>query len=484
MRTFQRALRTVSFLLLAVFFINTAHAQDIQDGQKTFTNICSACHKLGEVLIGPDLTGVKTRWKDESKLIAFVRNSQSVINGGDPYAKALFDKFNHTIMPPQDLTDDQIKNVLAYESSGGKGPEVAGGGSSASGGGGAENFTPVPGSDTFVKWILILVVVLVVIVLLLANRLLGFLNRSKEHETEEHEFEKRGINWQKVNSFIWPLFGIGFFVFIWQQWEYGKQFLRPSQSASEVGEVLDKLFNTTVVITGIVFILTHILLFWYGFRYRRNKSRKGYYYPHNNMVEFIWTSVPAVVLAILVLYGFKTWNAATSKPTGDHIEIEAFAKQFDWTFRYPGPDGKLGRTNFMLIDPVKNPLGIDFTDPASKDDAVTTEFHLPVNKTVMVHLRSQDVTHDFYLVHFRVQMYANPGLENWLKFKPIYTTDDYRKLINNPNFDYELACNQLCGAGHFNMRRVLVIDKQADFDKWARGLTPSYTKYTQATASK
>jgi cytochrome c oxidase subunit 2 len=478
MRKLNAALKTISFLLLALLIFNTARAQDLKDGEKTFKNVCSACHKLGEVLIGPDLTGVKTRWKDETKLIAFVHNSQAVINGGDAYAKNLFDKFNHTIMPPQDLTDDQVKNVLAYVSGGGATTASAPGGPNV-----VENYTPVPASNWLTKWLFYLIVILVIAVVILAVRLMNSLNRNTENETEEHEFEKKGLNWQKINAILWPLFGIAFFIFLVQQYNYGMKFMHP-EAASEDGKTLDHMFNVTVWLTAIVFVITQALLFWYGFRYRRNKKRKGYYYPHNNTVEFIWTTVPAVTLAILVLFGFKTWNKVTKKPTNNMIEVEAFAKQFDWTFRYPGKDGKLGRTNFMLIDPAKNPLGLDFTDPASKDDYVTTEYHLPVNTNVLMHLRSQDVTHDFYLVHFRMQMYVNPGLENWLQFKPIYTTEDFRKRINNPTFDYELACNQLCGAGHFNMRRVLTIDSKEGFKKWdaEKAMKPAYDKY-KATAS-
>jgi mono/diheme cytochrome c family protein len=218
---FRRTRTFLCYLFISIFAfsssISVTKAQDLADGKKTFETICSACHKLGEVLIGPDLTGVKTRWKDEKKLIAFVHNSQAVINGGDPYAKALFDKFNHTIMPPQDLSDEQIKNVLAYESSGGKGPEVAsGGGAAASGGGG--QMSSVGNSDKFlgmpseVTLIILLVVVLVLLgVAILLYRVRQHLARlawEREHQGEIYIQRKKesaiGRYWHSFATTVNP----------------------------------------------------------------------------------------------------------------------------------------------------------------------------------------------------------------------------------------------------------------------------------------
>jgi cytochrome c2 len=179
------------------FSISATKAQDFADGKKTFDNVCSACHKLGEVLIGPDLTGVKTRWKDESKLISFVHNSQAVINSGDAYAKNLYDKFNHTIMPPQDLTDDQVKNVLAYVDAGGKdntAPTANAGGNAGAGSSGGGQMTPVnqntglAGMSSSITMIMLFTVLLVLLgVAVLLYRVRKHLSRmswEKEHPGE------------------------------------------------------------------------------------------------------------------------------------------------------------------------------------------------------------------------------------------------------------------------------------------------------------
>ena len=487
MKTLHSALFKFTLIIFAFSFLQTAQAADAAKGKQIFETNCTACHKLGEVLIGPNLVGVKSRWKDESKLHAFIKNSQAVI-ATDAYAKGLYAKFN-VLMPPQDLSDEQIADVVEYVNGGGTPttPPGGGGGTTVTAGGGG-SYAPVPADDTWMRYLVVGIIILLIIIFMLSSRLMKNvfgLNVDKADHVDDHK--KGGFSVQNLNAYIFPIFFIIWFGLMF--WELGvhtqPEFLRP-EAASDTGQEIDRLFNMTLIVTTIVFVLTQVLLFYYAFRYRHKEGKKGYYYPHNNTIEFIWTSIPAVVLAALVLYGFKTWQKATGNPDNRPITIEAFAKQFDWTYRYPGPDGKLGRTDFMKIDPGSNPLGLDFTDPAAQDDYLATELHLPVNHDIYLKLRSQDVTHAAYLPHFRAQMYANPGMDTRLRFKPIITTAEMRQKINNPEFNYEMACNQLCGAAHFNMRRVVVVENDTEFMNWQKDKKPAYDKVKDQmkTASK
>ncbi|MGZ5242686.1 MAG: c-type cytochrome [Bacteroidia bacterium] len=485
MKTLHSALLKFSLLLFTFAIFNTAQAADPAKGEQIFKTNCTSCHdaKFEGTLIGPNLKGVKARWKDEKKLHAFIKNSQAVINSGDSYAKGLLAQFNGVLMPPQDLTDEQIADVVAYVDAGGTQAAAPAGGPTAGGGGAA--YAPVPADDSWLRWIGLGILALLLVIFFLSSKLLKSvfgLNVDKEDGKKA-----KSTVVQNLNAIIFPIFLILWFgLMIWETMIHTTpEFMRP-EAASDTGAEIDRLFDMTLIVTAIVFVLTQVLLFWYAFRYRHKEGKKGYYYPHNNTVEFIWTSIPAVVLAALVLYGFKTWQKATGNPDDNPLTIEAFAKQFDWTFRYPGPDGKLGRTDFLKIDPGANPLGIDFTDPASKDDYIVTELHLPVNRDIYLKLRSQDVTHAAYLVHFRAQMYANPGMDTRMRFKPTITTADMRLKTGNANFNYELACNQLCGAAHFNMRRLVIVEKENEFQNWQKDKKPAFDKVKdqQTTASK
>ncbi len=482
MKTLHSALLKFTLLLFSFATFYTANAADPQKGKDLFITNCSSCHdpKFEGVLIGPNLKGVKSRWKDEKKLYAFIKNSQAVIQSGDSYANGVYKQFNGVLMPPQPVNDEEIGDILAFIDAGviDGPPKPPTGGAS---------YAPVPKDDTWLRWIGLGILALLLLVFFLSSKLLkNVFGLNVRDNSEDDTQKKRGFNVYNINAIIFPIFFVLWFGLM--LWETGihttPEFMRP-EAASDTGVEIDRLFNMTLIVTGIVFVLTQILLFWYAFRYRHKDGKKGYYYPHNNTVEFIWTSIPAVVLAALVLYGFKTWQKATGNPDNNPLTVEAYAKQFDWTFRYPGPDGKLGRTDFMKIDGGSNPLGIDFSDPASHDDYLVTELHLPVNRDIYLKLRSQDVTHAAYLPHFRSQMYANPGMDTRMRFMPTITTAQMRKNIGNPNFNYELACNQLCGAAHWNMRRVVVVEEENEFQNWQKDKKPAFDKVKeqQATAS-
>ena len=148
-------------------------------------------------------------------------------------------------------------------------------------------------------------------------------------------------------------------------------------------------------------------------------------------------------------------NVHFEKAPADSLEIQVLAKQFAWSFRYAGPDGKFGKTDIKLInDANANPFGLDDKDPASKDDVVTGVMFVPVNREVEVILRAHDVIHSFYVPSMRFKQDAVPGLAIHMHFTPIQTGD------------YEIACAELCGLGHYKMHGMLKVVSQEDFDKW------------------
>ena len=489
MRPLRTALSRCSLVLLLVFSFSALKAvPNVDNGKKVFENTCTACHKLGGVLIGPDLTGVKKRWPDPKKLHAFVADPAAFIDK-DPYVKKLQAAANGSVMSIPKLSDAQIDDVLEYVNSGGTSTTTTTTGTT----GGGQVYSPVPEDNSWLRWLFYGIILLLVISFYYTNRLLKNLT-SKTPQKPEGPFRLSSV--QKWNSRLAPVFLVLWFILMLYEASIHMKFVLP-ESASDVGRDIDRLFNITAMVTGLVFIIVQIVLFAYVFRFRHKEGTKAYFYSHNNKIEFVWTIIPAVAMAALVLYGFKTWQKATSNPNDNPEKIECYAYQFAWEFRYPGPDGKLGKTDFRKIDMATNPFGIDTSDAASKDDFMTTELHMPVGKDVYLQLRSRDVTHGAYLPHFRAQMYAQPGMDNRIRFKPIITTASMREKLNKPKFNYEMACNQLCGAAHYNMRRVVVVETQSEYDKWKTGFVPFYKTYsakkttepaaagaTTATASK
>src|ERR1035437_134587 len=205
-------------------------------------------------------------------------------------------------------------------------------------------------------------------------------------------------------------------------------------SASAHGVAIDNMFTVTSTLTLIVFVLTQVLLFGFAFIYRASDKRKAYFLPHNNTIEKVWTVIPAVLLTILVVFGFFTWQKVMdiSSKKGD-INIDVTGHQFAWELRYPGKDGKLGKVDYKLVTGL-NKLGVDYNDRNSFDDLQADTLVLPVNKTIRLNIHAQDVIHSVYLPQFRVQMNAVPGLPTFFKFVPTITTADMRIRTDNPNF--------------------------------------------------
>ena len=331
--------------------------------------------------------------------------------------------------------------------------------------------------------IIILCVILISIVLVQIGKVMELTSQIKG----EQEVLRDNSKW---NGWLSLVFMVVFLVgVVVSAWAYRNEMMGygPHQSASEHGSKLDSLFAWTLFFTGIVFIITHIMLFWFAYKYRWQAGRKAQFVSHDNRLEMIWTAIPAVVMTFLVVRGLDAWNTvmADVRPDEDYIEIEATGQQFNWVIRYPGPDGKLGTKNYKLVT-ANNQIGMDFTDPKGWDDVMPgQELLLPVGKKVRVRITAKDVLHNFFLPHFRVKMDAIPGLPTYFVFTPIKTTSEYRNELRkypeynvpadpaDPNgpkrwekFEYELACAELCGKGHYSMKRIFRVVSQEEFDEW------------------
>jgi cytochrome c oxidase subunit 2 len=308
----------------------------------------------------------------------------------------------------------------------------------------------------------VLMFLLFCIFIAIIGKILKVYELSREIQGVKPSFNGRRI--QGVLLGIFLIFGI-YGVY----WSYSVQGpMSMHESASEHGLDIDFMFNTTLIITTIVFILTHIALFGFSFKYRGSENRKAYFYPHNNALERIWTIVPAIVLTVMVLLGFFTWRGITNISEEDQkkaINIEVTGEQFKWTLRYAGSDNQIGNRNYKLTT-ATNGLGIDFKDQKSWDDKLVGEIVIPVNKPVRININSKDVLHSFYLPDFRVQMNAVPGRPTTFQFTPRLTTAQMREKRNNPKYDYVLLCAKICGAGHYNMQAKVTVVSEAEYAAW------------------
>jgi len=249
------------------------------------------------------------------------------------------------------------------------------------------------------------------------------------------------------------------------------------ESASIQGDKIDTMLYITLAITGIVFFITQILLFWFAFKYQESDKRKAYYFPHNNKLEIIWTVIPAIALTALVGFGIYYWFKITGDAPEDAMQVEVTGSQFKWEFRYPGKDGVFGKKYYKNIDPGKgNSLGQLWEDPYNHDDIIANELHIVVNKPVKLIIGSKDVVHDVGLTQFRMKMDAVPGTPTTMWFTPKFTTRQMVEKSGDPDFVYELSCDQMCGKGHFGMRGVVIVETQEEFDRWIYSQKPQYVK--------
>ncbi|MBA4197946.1 MAG: cytochrome c oxidase subunit II [Chitinophaga sp.] len=289
----------------------------------------------------------------------------------------------------------------------------------------------------------------------------------------------------KVNAFLMVAFMVAGLIGVWYCNElYYKKTLLPLESASVQGEKVDQMLWITLAVTGAVFILTQILLFGFAYKYQEKESRKVFYFPHSTKLEILWTVVPAIFLTVLVVMGLRNWFYFTGDAPADAMQVEVTGKQFGWIFRYPGKDNQFGKKYYKLIDGADNALGLVWKDSAAmniKDDAashddIVTEstVYLVKNKPVKFIIGSRDVIHDVGLSQFRLKMDAVPGIPTTMWFTPKFTTKEMKEKTGNPNFVYEISCDQMCGNGHYSMRGVIEVVTQEEYDAWMAKQKPKY----------
>src|SRR5690349_5417083 len=306
-------------------------------------------------------------------------------------------------------------------------------------------------------------VVLILIILYLIFRVSNLVSLAK---TRDVTVEPRVDSANKTNAALFLIFTIVALVsFFWYSFAYFEDYNLPV--ASVHGAWTDTLFWITMAVTVIAFSIISVVMAVFVFSYQHREGRKAKFYPDNHYLELAWTIIPAIVLAVLVFTGLRAWTDITGPASKDAEVIELVAQQFAWTARYPGvKDNELGKVNFKLIDNFGNEFGLDLSDKHSFDDFKSLELHIPKGKEVLLKIRAKDVLHSVFLPHFRVKMDAVPGMPTQFKFIATKTTAEMRLETRNPNFNYELACTEICGRGHFSMKMPVVVDEEEDYEKW------------------
>ena len=376
------------------------------------------------------------------------------------------------------------------------------------------------------KLVILLVIVLGVVAI--AQMIRVYELSSKLTKAKENEISNRD---NRFNARLMLLFIFAFFgSFIWLMVRFG--WTGRGISASVHGDEIDWLMNLNLIIITLVFFLTNSLLFVFAFKYVKKPGVPALYYPHNNKLEMLWTVVPAMVLAVIIILGLKTWNDATGESAPEAIRVELFSKQFDWTARYSGVDNKLGNYDYKLttdnnelalkttatIDTAirlmeEGPMGIktiedklndesimlvpeerekmeaDLSrkerlirllyqmkakhdpkeDAAAWDDFIQKDtLYLCKGREYEFSFRSKDVIHSAFFPHFRAQINTVPGLETRFKFIPKYTTLEMRDIKQNEDFHYVLMCNKICGGAHYKMKMMVVVLDEAEYDNWEK----------------
>ena len=475
-------------------------------GQVAFTTNCARCHSsaLEKKSTGPALMGANSRIPADPWKYDWVHNSAKVIQSGDAYAVKIWTENSKAQMDPfPALPNETIDDIFAWIES--YVPPIAAGKDDNS-----VDLLKDPALGSLWNWVRLLIFVIVVLMFNIAiqvARLRGV------------EFFA-GIHLDKLNARLMLAFYVlGGAGALYSSYAYGPYYLA-NNAASEHGVEIDQLFWITMSVVFFVFMLTNGVLFFFAYKYGKDGDRKAKYYPENHKLELIWTVVPAIVLAVLIIFGIKTWTSIMSPPDPSlpTVKIEVSGQQWGWTLRYPGADNAFGDIDVRRIGG-DNSLGIDFSaeHTASHDDFLSDTMFMPKGAIVDLKIRSRDVLHSVYLPHFRVKMDAVPGMDTRFHFVPNQTTTEFQsRLMGNSywsqvdtvvttsikkgdtlsdktvaqmdisrtdtvykadKFTFELACAEVCGRGHFSMRKVVMVLEPADYEKWlARASkTPIYS---------
>jgi cytochrome c oxidase subunit 2 len=309
-------------------------------------------------------------------------------------------------------------------------------------------------------------------IFLIAILLLGFVITFQIAKASEYvgilKGEKKNLEQNnRINGFLMIVFLVlGLIGVYWCNELFKGRIL--GEAASDHGKKIDTMLYITIAITGVVFFITQILLFWFSFKYQHSEKRKAYYFPHNNKLELIWTVVPAIALTVLVGFGLMYWFQITGEAPKNSMEVEVTGKQFNWIFRYPGKDNIFGKKYYRNIsDKDNNTLGLLWDDERAHDDIVVPNtMYLIVGQPVKLIINSRDVIHDVGMVAFRMKMDAVPGTPTTIWFTPLYTTAEMKKKTGDPDFEYEISCDQICGKGHFSMRGEIQVVTPEEFILW------------------
>lgn len=389
-----------------------------------------------------------------------------------------------------------------------------------------------------IKLLVVLVVVLGVIAVAQLARVYELTHKLRNKREEHISHANNKFNAGMMIVFLALFFGFFAYLII----EYGGELL--PVAASEHGVLVDQLFTANWILIIAIFVITNTLLFYFASKYYFRADRKATFFPHDNKLELIWTVVPSIVLFFFIFFGLKTWNDITEPASDDAIVIEIYSKQFDWTARYAGKDGKVGQSSFNLIS-ATNPLGLITTQAveekiqeldqsildledrlandvqgdnleeelkaklermkrhrirvldiqkgnskyddfvSAKDDKVVKgEFHIPVGREVKFVFRSQDVIHSAFMPHFRLQMNTVPGMATTFKMTPTITTDSMRTITQNDEFNYLLFCNKVCGAAHFNMKMDVIVESEEDYNAWLSNQKPFVASQAEEQVSE
>ena len=280
----------------------------------------------------------------------------------------------------------------------------------------------------------------------------------------------------KINGFLMVVFLVLGLVGVWycNDLLFHKTLLA-HDAASVEGARVDSMLWVTLAVTGIVFIATQVVLFVFAYKYQEDANRKVVFFAHSTKLELIWTVIPAIALTVLVVIGLRNWFLFTGEPPKNAMVVEVTGKQFGWIFRYPGKDGSFGKKYFKNIDNASNSLGLIWDDELAQDDIVMEQtVYLVKGKPVKFVLGSRDVIHDVGLTHFRLKMDAVPGIPTTMWFTPKYTTKEMKEITGNPNFQYEISCDQMCGNGHYSMKGVIEVVDQEEFDAIMAKQKPYY----------
>ena len=370
---------------------------------------------------------------------------------------------------------------------------------------------------------LIILIVIILGAIALAQLVRVYELSSKLRKSAEHEVNDKDNHINGLLMYVFML--VTFAGFIYLMLKYG--WTGRGEAASTQGVETDWLLNLNFIIIIISYFITNYLLFYFTYKYVRKPGVKAYFYPHNNKLEMIWTIVPAVVLAFIIILGLKSWSKITSPAEPDAIRIELFAKQYDWTARYAGLDNELGKYDYKLTSD-NNELGLITSNTIDTSIAIMSKEILSLTKllnnrdtilndSVIVvrrntlsikerlfrlvtqlkenhdkkadaavwddiiqrdtlylckgenyefNLRARDVLHSAYFPHFRIQMNAVPGMTTRMKLTPNMTTEEMRAKKNNPNFNFILMCNKICGGAHYKMKMMVVVKDKAAYKIW------------------